>query len=174
MDNRVNLLHKEVQRLKEGGDSDAVAVVEARASETQSLVDNLQTELDEVSRHWELVEVELVRLRSNWPTCGGSLSTRKGSWLELVDGRSYDIGPVSSTKNITRFWCRSRGGSTAWSLPSAQARPRQLMAGAPGLVRFSVSGADTSSGLSRESLESVSAEEDLHKGLVGMRVPSDA
>ncbi|RWV89259.1 hypothetical protein GW17_00048597 [Ensete ventricosum] len=43
------------------------------------------------------------------------------------------------------------------------------MAGAPGLVRFSVSGAGTSGGLSREPLESVSAEEDLHKGLVEMR-----
>ncbi|RRT57942.1 hypothetical protein B296_00041317 [Ensete ventricosum] len=45
------------------------------------------------------------------------------------------------------------------------------MSGAFGLGRFSVSGADTSGGLPRELLESVSAEEDLHKGLIGMGVP---
>ncbi|RZS26041.1 hypothetical protein BHM03_00059345, partial [Ensete ventricosum] len=45
------------------------------------------------------------------------------------------------------------------------------MAGAPGWVRFGVSRAGTSGGFSREPLESVSAEEDLHKGLVGMGVP---
>ncbi|RWV86753.1 hypothetical protein GW17_00051313 [Ensete ventricosum] len=45
------------------------------------------------------------------------------------------------------------------------------MAGAPGWVRFGVSRAGTSGGFSREPLESVSAEEDLHKGLVRMGVP---
>ncbi|RRT46991.1 hypothetical protein B296_00054042 [Ensete ventricosum] len=45
------------------------------------------------------------------------------------------------------------------------------MVGAPGLVRFGVSGVDISGGLFRELLESVSVEEDLHKGLVGMGVP---
>ncbi|RWW51944.1 hypothetical protein BHE74_00041667 [Ensete ventricosum] len=59
MDNRVDLLRKEVQRLKEGGDPDAVATVEARASDAQSLADNLQIELDEASRHRESVEMEL-------------------------------------------------------------------------------------------------------------------
>ncbi|RRT57940.1 hypothetical protein B296_00041315 [Ensete ventricosum] len=59
MDNKVDLLRKEVQRLKEGGDPDAVATVEARASDAQSLADNLQIELDEASRHRESVEMEL-------------------------------------------------------------------------------------------------------------------
>ncbi|RZS16864.1 hypothetical protein BHM03_00048931 [Ensete ventricosum] len=40
-----------------------------------------------------------------------------------------------------------------------------------GLGRFDVSGADTSGGLPRELLGSVSTEEDLHKGLIGMGVP---
>ncbi|RRT60565.1 hypothetical protein B296_00031899 [Ensete ventricosum] len=58
MDNRVDL-RKEVQRLKEGGVPDAVAMVEARASKAQSLADNIQTELDEASWRHELVEMEL-------------------------------------------------------------------------------------------------------------------
>ncbi|RWW88658.1 hypothetical protein BHE74_00002457 [Ensete ventricosum] len=45
------------------------------------------------------------------------------------------------------------------------------MTGAPGLDRFSVTRVDTSGGLPRKLLRSVSIEEDLHKGLVGMRVP---
>ncbi|RWW07294.1 hypothetical protein GW17_00029329 [Ensete ventricosum] len=47
----------------EGGDLNAVAVDEARASEAQSLADNLQTELDEVNRHRESVEKELSEAR---------------------------------------------------------------------------------------------------------------
>ncbi|RRT62532.1 hypothetical protein B296_00030728 [Ensete ventricosum] len=58
----------------------------------------------------------------------------------------------------------------AWSLPSAQARPCQSMAGALGWVQFGVSGADSSGVFSPEPLESVSAE-DLHKGLNGMGMP---
>ncbi|RWV83769.1 hypothetical protein BHE74_00036098 [Ensete ventricosum] len=37
MDNKVDLLRREVQRLKEGGDPEVVAAVEGRASEVQSL-----------------------------------------------------------------------------------------------------------------------------------------
>ncbi|RWV95031.1 hypothetical protein GW17_00042383 [Ensete ventricosum] len=47
------------------------------------------------------------------------------SRLGLVDGCSCDIGSSSSAKNVVGFWCRSRGVSMAWSLLSAQARPRQ-------------------------------------------------
>ncbi|RWW52595.1 hypothetical protein BHE74_00040974 [Ensete ventricosum] len=61
MDNRVDLLRKEVQRLKEGGDPNAVAVVEAQASEAQSLADNLQIELDEASRHRESMEMDQLQ-----------------------------------------------------------------------------------------------------------------
>ncbi|RRT36149.1 hypothetical protein B296_00045892 [Ensete ventricosum] len=63
MDNRVDLLRKEVQRLKKGGDLDVVAAVEAQASEAQSLIDNLQTELDENARTqvWQM-EIELLEL----------------------------------------------------------------------------------------------------------------
>ncbi|RZS03298.1 hypothetical protein BHM03_00033449 [Ensete ventricosum] len=45
------------------------------------------------------------------------------------------------------------------------------MAVAPGWVRLAVSGAGTSDGFSQEPLESVAAEEDLHKGLIEMGVP---
>ncbi|RWW54111.1 hypothetical protein BHE74_00039326 [Ensete ventricosum] len=63
MDNRVDLLRKEVQRLKKGGDLDVVAAVEAQASKAQSLVNNLQTELDENARTqvWQM-EIELLEL----------------------------------------------------------------------------------------------------------------
>ncbi|RZR83602.1 hypothetical protein BHM03_00010251 [Ensete ventricosum] len=57
--NKVDLLHKQVQRLKEGGDSDVVAAIKAQALEAQSLAEHLRVELDEASRHRELVEVEL-------------------------------------------------------------------------------------------------------------------
>ncbi|RWV81436.1 hypothetical protein GW17_00057145 [Ensete ventricosum] len=57
LDSKVNLLCQEVQGLKEGGDPDAVAVAEVRASEAQSLVEHLRVELDE-ARH-PGVEIEL-------------------------------------------------------------------------------------------------------------------
>ncbi|RWW68619.1 hypothetical protein BHE74_00023877, partial [Ensete ventricosum] len=43
---------------------------------------------------------------------------------------------------------------------------------APDRVWFSVSGGGTLGGFPREPLESMAAEEDLHKGLVGMGVPN--
>ncbi|RRT77101.1 hypothetical protein B296_00010790 [Ensete ventricosum] len=53
LDNKLDVLRKEVQRLKDGGDPDAVAAVEQRASKAQSLVDNLKIELEEATRRRE-------------------------------------------------------------------------------------------------------------------------
>ncbi|RRT85929.1 hypothetical protein B296_00000365 [Ensete ventricosum] len=45
------------------------------------------------------------------------------------------------------------------------------MAVASGRIRFGLSRAGTLGGFPREPLESVAAEEDLHKGLIGMGLP---
>ncbi|RZR70467.1 hypothetical protein BHM03_00000075 [Ensete ventricosum] len=82
MDNRVDLLRKEVQRLKEGGDPDAVAAVEARASEAQSLADNLQTELEEANRRRESVEAELGEARGLLADLRRQLADSQGKLVE--------------------------------------------------------------------------------------------
>ncbi|RZR93065.1 hypothetical protein BHM03_00021468 [Ensete ventricosum] len=56
MGNKVDFFCKEGQRLKEGGDPEAVAVAEGQLSEAQTLVENLQAKLDEAIRRWESIE----------------------------------------------------------------------------------------------------------------------
>ncbi|RWW81929.1 hypothetical protein BHE74_00009632 [Ensete ventricosum] len=59
-----------------------------------------------------------------------------------------------------------------WSLPSVQSQPRQpRMERVSDLGRFSFSGVCISGWLFRALVGRVIVEEDLHKGLVGMRVP---
>ncbi|RZS05616.1 hypothetical protein BHM03_00036156 [Ensete ventricosum] len=50
LDNKSDVLRKEVQKLKAGGDPDTVVVVEQWGSEAQPLVDCLKNELEEVTR----------------------------------------------------------------------------------------------------------------------------
>ncbi|RRT79600.1 hypothetical protein B296_00005180 [Ensete ventricosum] len=64
LDNKVNLLCQEVQRLKEGGDPDAVAAAEARASEAQSLVEHLQVKLHKANGRRESAELEGAQAES--------------------------------------------------------------------------------------------------------------
>ncbi|RWW40256.1 hypothetical protein BHE74_00054347 [Ensete ventricosum] len=45
-DGKVTLLHQELHDLKEGGNPDAVAAIEVRVAEAQSLAEHLQVELD--------------------------------------------------------------------------------------------------------------------------------
>ncbi|RWV85673.1 hypothetical protein BHE74_00039877 [Ensete ventricosum] len=45
---------------------------------------------------------------------------------------------------------------------------------APDQVQFGISGASTSGGFPREPLELMAADEDLHRGLIGMGVPDSA
>ncbi|RRT62529.1 hypothetical protein B296_00030730 [Ensete ventricosum] len=82
MDNRVDLLRKEVQRLKEGGDPDAVVAAEARASEAQSLADNLQTKLDEANRRRESMEAELREARGLLADLRRQLADSQGKLVE--------------------------------------------------------------------------------------------
>ncbi|RWV84153.1 hypothetical protein GW17_00054161 [Ensete ventricosum] len=63
LDNKSDVLHKEVQRLKEGSDPDAVAVTNRRASKAQSLAENLQVELEEATQQRESLERELGETR---------------------------------------------------------------------------------------------------------------
>ncbi|RZS08460.1 hypothetical protein BHM03_00039443 [Ensete ventricosum] len=64
LDNKSDVLHKEVQRLKEGSDPDAVAVTNRRASKAQSLAENLQVELEEATQQRESLERELGETRN--------------------------------------------------------------------------------------------------------------
>ncbi|RWW60846.1 hypothetical protein BHE74_00032131 [Ensete ventricosum] len=82
MDNIVDLLRKEVQRLKEGGDLDAVAAAEAQASEAQSLADNLQTELDEANQRQESVEAELGEAQGLLANLWRQLADSQGKLVE--------------------------------------------------------------------------------------------
>ncbi|RWW87051.1 hypothetical protein BHE74_00004139 [Ensete ventricosum] len=61
---KVTLLCQEVQRLKEGGDPDAVAAAEARASEAQSLVEHLQVKLDKANGRRESTKLEGAQAES--------------------------------------------------------------------------------------------------------------
>ncbi|RZR88163.1 hypothetical protein BHM03_00015675, partial [Ensete ventricosum] len=83
MDNKVDLLRKEVQKLKEGGDPEAVATVEGRASEAQSLVENLRVELDEATRQWESVEKELGETREELVDSRRQLADSQGKLVEF-------------------------------------------------------------------------------------------
>ncbi|RWW84371.1 hypothetical protein BHE74_00007026 [Ensete ventricosum] len=59
----VDFLCKEVQKLKEVGDPETVVAIERRASESQSLAENLQIELDEVSLEY-CYQLALAQLRA--------------------------------------------------------------------------------------------------------------
>ncbi|RWW09038.1 hypothetical protein GW17_00027490 [Ensete ventricosum] len=90
--------------------------------------------------------------------------------LSAVCGRGPEaVGPGRCQEDRLR---QARRWVKFWSLPSAQARPRRSMGVAPDRVWFGVSGGGTLGGFPREPLESMAAEEDLHKGLVGMGVPN--
>ncbi|RZS07020.1 hypothetical protein BHM03_00037781 [Ensete ventricosum] len=52
-------LRKEVQRLKDRSNPDAVVAIEQRASEAQSLADHLKAKLEEATQRWESLEKEL-------------------------------------------------------------------------------------------------------------------
>ncbi|RZR80566.1 hypothetical protein BHM03_00006631 [Ensete ventricosum] len=52
---------KEIQRLKDGGDPNALGADEQRAIEAQSLADHLKVELEETTRQWESLKKELSK-----------------------------------------------------------------------------------------------------------------
>ncbi|RWW63809.1 hypothetical protein BHE74_00028990 [Ensete ventricosum] len=52
---------KEIQRLKDGGDPNALGADEQRAIEAQSLADHLKVELEEMTRQWESLKKELSK-----------------------------------------------------------------------------------------------------------------
>ncbi|RRT39855.1 hypothetical protein B296_00058847 [Ensete ventricosum] len=79
----LDFLRNEVQRLKEGGDPDAVAAVEARALEAQSLVEHLRVELDKASRCRESMEVELEGAREELVNLQRQLADSRGELTEL-------------------------------------------------------------------------------------------
>ncbi|RWV78369.1 hypothetical protein GW17_00060680, partial [Ensete ventricosum] len=64
LDSKVNLLHQEVQNLKEGGDLDTMVAAEVRASEAQSLTEHLRVELDEANDRRVSAEADLEIARA--------------------------------------------------------------------------------------------------------------
>ncbi|RRT54383.1 hypothetical protein B296_00047383 [Ensete ventricosum] len=88
MGNKVDFLHEEVQRLKEGGDPEAVATTEGQASEAQNIAKNLQAKLDETTRRRELIEKEFGE-----------------TWEELVDLCQMDLSrqAIEDYKKSSRF-----------------------------------------------------------------------
>ncbi|RRT37304.1 hypothetical protein B296_00050693 [Ensete ventricosum] len=77
-DSTVNILGKDVQRLKESGDLDMVATVKKQASEAQSLLDHLRTESEEVIRQHESLEKELSEIWESLSVSQGQLSEARG------------------------------------------------------------------------------------------------
>ncbi|RWW77263.1 hypothetical protein BHE74_00014581 [Ensete ventricosum] len=82
-EDEVDLLRKEVQKLKEGGDPEAVATAEGRASKAQSLAENLRVELDEATRQWESVEKELGETREELVDSRRQLADSQGKLVEF-------------------------------------------------------------------------------------------
>ncbi|RZS22497.1 hypothetical protein BHM03_00055285 [Ensete ventricosum] len=64
LDEKMTLLRRELQDLKEGGNPDAVAAAEVRAAEAQSIVEHLRIELEEANDRRASVEAELEKTRS--------------------------------------------------------------------------------------------------------------
>ncbi|RWV93652.1 hypothetical protein GW17_00043878 [Ensete ventricosum] len=84
IDNKSDLLRKEVQKLKEGGNPEAVAAAERRATEAQALIENLQAELEEATRQWESME-ELSRARVKLVDLQKQLSDAQGQLIEVLE-----------------------------------------------------------------------------------------
>ncbi|RWV78475.1 hypothetical protein GW17_00060555, partial [Ensete ventricosum] len=64
LDGKMSLLRQELQDLKDGENPDAVAAVEVRAVEAQSVAERLRIELDEANSRRASTEAELERTRS--------------------------------------------------------------------------------------------------------------
>ncbi|RRT41666.1 hypothetical protein B296_00044823 [Ensete ventricosum] len=69
LDNKLDILRKNVQRLKEGGDLGIIAMAKLCTSEAQILADHLKTDLEEAIRRRELLEKELSE---TWKTLSDS------------------------------------------------------------------------------------------------------
>ncbi|RWW41149.1 hypothetical protein BHE74_00053379 [Ensete ventricosum] len=63
MDNKAKGLKKEIVDLRAGSGPKAVAAVELKADEAQTLVDDLKVELEEASRRWALLETKVDNYR---------------------------------------------------------------------------------------------------------------
>ncbi|RRT43164.1 hypothetical protein B296_00026488 [Ensete ventricosum] len=78
LDSKSDVLWREVQRLKDSGNPDAVAAVEQWAFETRSQADNLQSELEEVTQRWESLKKELGETRGTLSNSREKLSEAQG------------------------------------------------------------------------------------------------
>ncbi|RWV77084.1 hypothetical protein GW17_00062144 [Ensete ventricosum] len=63
MDNKAEGLKKEIVDLRAGSGPKAVAAIELKADEAQTLVDDLKVELEEASRRWALLETKVDNYR---------------------------------------------------------------------------------------------------------------
>ncbi|RRT73522.1 hypothetical protein B296_00030538, partial [Ensete ventricosum] len=88
-------LRKEVQRLKDRSNPDAVVATEQRASEAQSLVDHLKAKLGEATQHWESLEEELGEIWKILSDPWDQLSEAKKQLSDSVQDGFGQMGRVS-------------------------------------------------------------------------------
>ncbi|RRT54657.1 hypothetical protein B296_00045308 [Ensete ventricosum] len=93
MGNKVDFFCKEGQRLKEGGDPEAVAVAEGQLSEAQTLVENLQAKLDEAIRRWESIEKGFGKTREELADLRRQLAN---SQEKLVESRGRPLARLQA------------------------------------------------------------------------------
>ncbi|RRT42714.1 hypothetical protein B296_00037409 [Ensete ventricosum] len=115
----MSLLRQELQDLKDGENPYAVAAVEVRAAEAQSVAERLRIELDEANSRRASVEAELERTRSESASLESSLpiglSTSNGDRTAesgSVQGGSPG-GPTEEGDRRVQGVARVRDGSRA-------------------------------------------------------------
>ncbi|RWW55966.1 hypothetical protein BHE74_00037352 [Ensete ventricosum] len=102
MGNKVHFLCEDVQRLKEGGDPEAVAAIEGQASEAQTLAENFQAELDETIHRWESIEKELGETQEELADLLRQLTDLQGKLAES----SGKLGDSENQPRNTRIQVR--------------------------------------------------------------------
>ncbi|RZS23272.1 hypothetical protein BHM03_00056171 [Ensete ventricosum] len=101
---KVDGLRKEVQRLKDGGNFEAVAMTEQQASEAQSLADHMKDELEEATLRWESMEEELgeiqKRLFDSWDQLSELVSARFPAWYPNLEVKKDPFKELPEDVNV--------------------------------------------------------------------------
>ncbi|RRT63519.1 hypothetical protein B296_00042656 [Ensete ventricosum] len=115
--NKSDVLQKEVQKLKAGGDPDVVATAKQRASKAQSLANHLKTELDEATRQWESLDKELSETQETLSSQGRSAEVGHRGLQEVARVRD---GPGPDGPSFPQVWLSVGIGSVPGWYPSSR------------------------------------------------------
>ncbi|RWW28129.1 hypothetical protein GW17_00007411 [Ensete ventricosum] len=107
LDNKSDILRKEVQKMKAGGDPNAVAAAEQQASEAQFLVDHMKIELEELTEAREQLADSEDQLR-DVKTQGRSTEVGHRGLQEVTRVRD---GPGLNRPSFPRVWLLVSVGS---------------------------------------------------------------